>query len=197
MDGETWIRGLEGAAPAVPEPDWLDVLVSYEQRYGFGRGGHGGPAARALASDMGVTVDTARRYLNLTRDEPHRGRTAEAAGRLREQLHAEWRTEAEAQQASDTADILRMIDTLTPGRVQIEILSDPGNYEYRTIGPLDSMGPGMVPVAESVEASDLAEASEQLSQSILARYATSESDSRDGLGSYIRITDYTEGIAYS
>src|SRR5262245_40261428 len=113
MRGEQWIAGLIRPPAPPAEPTWSDVIARAKSDHPAR-----GAASAYLSAAMDVSRSTARRYLaGQTRPGP--GRTAQADA-LRGQLRAERQAAHTTASRKQTADFLRLIDKLRPGRVKVE-----------------------------------------------------------------------------
>lgn len=189
MDGISWIRSLGGPPAAAREPDWLDVLIYAEEQHP-GKG----DAARWLAGELGVSVRSAERYRALGQ-LPARHRVTDELDRIRDQIREEW-AEADAEQArQQVADLLRLITTVSPGRVEVLNLSgkNRGRVESRSI--VGDLPVNLGDVASAWEDEDEEGAALALSEAIIEAYG--DRGAVDELHAYLDISSYVDGLDYA
>jgi len=186
VDGKTWLESLEPPQGGGQPVEWLDVLVFAEQE-------HGPRATRWLADEMGVSLRTAQRYMRLDH-APHRRGPAGAARHLMADVGRRMADESEAQRRDDTADLIRLIRTITPGVVWVRPKSSSkGRPTKRTIKQLSGVDLGAV--ADAWADDDPDEADAALSDAIIDAYG--QLSNTPNLAEYLQIVDYETGLDYT
>lgn len=187
MDGISWLRSLGGPVRE-REPEWLDVLVYAKEQHP-----EPGGASKWLAAELGVSVRSGERYLELDQ-QPVRHRVTDEIERVKDRIRAEWAAADAADARQQVADLLALITEVSPGRCSIEELS--GKYAGRDGSR--SIGGGLAvdlgTVADLWSDGDDQGAADALSDAIVEAYG--ERGGYAELHSYLAIRDYLDGIDY-
>lgn len=190
MNGETWLGSLFSGSGHPAPVDWSDVLVEAET--------HSDPVGW-LADQIGVTRRSGERYLAAVKpgvsesQQPKRGAAAVNRDRLIGKLQAKRDREAEERNAADAAELLRNIKRIKPGKVEVKPKSPTYQHKKKTYRTIRWVDVDLGEVADAVEAGELDDAAELLSDELMEAYGRPE---EPDLGAYLRIVDYTEPIDY-
>lgn len=187
MDGTSWLRSLGGPPAEAREPEWLDVLIYAQEQHPAP-----GAAAQWLADELGVSRRSGERYLALGQQPTQRARAA--SERLRDDIRDAWAEADAAEARQQVADLLRLIRSVEPGRVEVVDISDGrGMKSVRSIqGSLDV---DLEAVASAWEDEDDQAAADALSDAIIRAYG--DKGDVDELDANLMITDYLDGIDYA